>query len=123
LTTGATPLPIFAAEDGSLAVVGLLLSSVGVYVNTSRDDGSTALHLATAHGHGVVVVQLLVNAADVEVDAMNNDGILPLHCAATSIGHEDVDSSDPLHEATMRIFVQEMSNGKTAFDLACHADH
>jgi uncharacterized protein len=82
LADGRTALH-FAAADGDLELVSLLIGA-GANVGAGTRIGSyTPLHMASRRGHAEVVRALLKAGADPQA-ATSNSGVLPLHLAAAS---------------------------------------
>lgn len=79
-----TPL-MFAAEEGQLAAVQVLLAADGIDVDVGDTFGETALYLAASNGHDAVM-RALVDSGKVDVNAMSWSGT-PLHIAAER-GHD-----------------------------------
>ncbi len=77
----------FAAMNGNVEIVGLLLRS-GANINLqSNPVKETALHVASRNGHELVVKILLKFGADAKVG--NFSGSLPIHLAARN-GHIEI---------------------------------
>ena len=85
--TGRTPLS-WAAKNGHVGVVQLLVEKDGVDINTVDSDGRTPLMWATIRGHEAVV-SLLIERDGVDIDAKDNLGKTAFIMAA-QWGHEAV---------------------------------
>jgi ankyrin repeat protein len=87
--SGATPL-YFAAQEGHINIVRLLLSQNEIDVNAATDSGATPLFISSQEGH-VEVVELLLATNDIDINNAenNNNGWTALHIAAET-GHIEV---------------------------------
>ena len=85
----------FAADDGNLELVELLVRA-GANVDVGTRIGAyTPLHMASGNGHAEVMEALIAAGADPQA-ATTNSGVLPLHLAAAS---DDPDAVRILLEA------------------------
>lgn len=113
---GRSPLS-YAAEEGHLAMLELLLRQPGVNVNLRDDKGRTPLFHAATHGREAIVARLLETPL---VDSISRDNFN--HTAlsyAVLLGHEgvvrqllttaqvDVNSKDTVHGRTALSFAFE----------------
>jgi ankyrin repeat protein len=78
--SGMTPLN-YAAMEGNVEAVKILLSVDGIDVNAGEKMGYTPLHRAASSGH-VDVIKALISHKDIDVNKPNNTGWTPLHLAA-----------------------------------------
>jgi ankyrin repeat protein len=84
---GQTPL-MWAAQNGQLETVMLLLSIDDVNPNARDDQGQTPLMWAAKYGHEETIKQLLLSPHNVDPDAKDDRGMTPLMWAARN-GHND----------------------------------
>jgi ankyrin repeat protein len=149
---GRTPI-MWAAENGHVSVVKLLVDRTDVEADFKDQRGKTPLSYAAENGHEAVV-KLLIDRADVDTDSKDSYGRTPLSYAARN-GHEavvkllidradvDTDSKDsygwtPLssaamcgHEAVVKLLVDRIDvdadskshNGRTPLSWAALNGH
>mmetsp|Transcript_33904 Transcript_33904/g.64797 ORF Transcript_33904/g.64797 Transcript_33904/m.64797 type:complete len:179 (-) Transcript_33904:459-995(-) len=82
-TSGYTPLH-YAAREGQLECVNLLIERGANVDSKTRAGGATALHRAAYMGHTEIIKSLLRSGAD--PNSQDSDGETPLH-KASSRGH------------------------------------
>ena len=115
---GLERVPIFyAAANGHLVVLSLLLSRSGKHLTSVDRLGRQPLHLAAENGHGDMVATLLGQGA--QLDAADGEGWTPLHFA-TKNGYQSV--VQLLLESGASP-TAKTANGQTPIMLAAAGDH
>ncbi len=77
----------WAAWNGHVAVINILVSTNRCHTNTQDKSGSNALHCAALNGHAHTIGRLVTAKCD--SDLQRKDGWTPLHLASWN-GHHDV---------------------------------
>jgi len=113
---GSTALH-FAAEEGYLAVVQMLLAK-HANVKKQNNGNVTPLHLAARNNHPAVIQLLLRNDAD--INAVDSKNLTPLHYAAVAGA---VESGKLLVQNRARLDIKSKDENFTAFDVATKNEH
>lgn len=79
-SAGVENVLLWAASEGEISVVELLIDAPGIDVNARNQNRQTSLHLAAYYAH-VDIVELLLSSSQIIVGARNIKQDTPLHAA------------------------------------------
>ncbi|KAK4197426.1 hypothetical protein QBC40DRAFT_207094 [Triangularia verruculosa] len=116
----------YAAEEGNIDVIKLLLGTHNVDANSKDSKGQTPLHhlvRSISKERSVECFRLLFDTGDLELDHSDEDGQTPLHLAAKSYGDAALELIKFLLNSG-RVEVDRKDNkGRTPLSFAAQCGH